>query len=39
MEMGFDREQVVVCLNASDYNTEIAVNYLFNGIPEQVNPV
>jgi hypothetical protein len=36
MDMGFSRELVVQSLEAAYYDQETAVNYLLNGIPEDV---
>ena len=34
--MGFQRDQIVVALRAASGNPDQAVDYLFNGIPENL---
>lgn len=36
MDMGFSKEIVIQSLEAAFYDKETAVNYLLNGIPEEI---
>lgn len=34
--MGFSRDMVVQCLEVASYNKEFAVQFLLNGIPDNI---